>query len=71
LDGKGSEEITMQEVIELLRTPVDKYLFIMFRDRSITVDQLKSRLAERHSGTTYFVLDDLKDTLDPSLMERS
>jgi len=58
---KTKHTLALQDVISLLRTPVDKYLFIMFRDGKVTVDQLKARLAEKHDGTSYMVLDDLRE----------
>lgn len=47
---------------DLLRT-MDKYLFIMFRNHEITLDQLKARLAEKNLNVKYTVLDDLRATL--------
>ena len=43
-----------------------KDLFINFRNRGITLEQLKSRVAERRFGIKYVVLDDLL----PHLLER-
>ena len=37
-----------------------------FRDKTITYDQLKARIAERRFHVSYKVLDDLKDKIDPS-----
>ena len=38
----------------------DKDLFIKFRDAEITLDQLKTRIAERKFDLTFKCLDDLK-----------
>ena len=43
-----------------------KDLFINFRNRGITLEQLKSRVAERRFGIKYVVLDDLL----PNLLDR-
>lgn len=53
---------------DLLRT-MDKYLFIMFRNHEITLDQLKARLAEKNLNVKYTVLDDLRATLQPDILE--
>lgn len=53
-------ELSMPAIKELLLT-IDKYLFIMFRDQVITLDQLKARLAEKNVDVQYVVLDDLRD----------
>ena len=37
----------LMDIKELLHT-VDKYLFIMFRNKEITLDQLKARVAEKY-----------------------
>ena len=42
----------------------------MYRDGELTLDQLKSRLAEKHQGVSYVVLDDLRDTLEPRILKR-
>ena len=47
----------------------DKDLFLKLKDGSITLDQLKARIAERKTGLKYVVLDDLKDVLDPKFYE--
>jgi hypothetical protein len=54
----------------LFKSPIDKYLFVMFRDRQLTLDQLKSRLAEKHQGVCYQVLDDLRDVIEPSILSK-
>ena len=38
-------KVTLSDIMELLATPIDKYLFVMFRDQQLTVDQVRSRLA--------------------------
>ena len=43
----------------------DKDLALKLKDGTITLDQLKARIAERKTGLKYVVLDDLKDILDP------
>lgn len=47
----------------------DKDLFISFRDKKITYDQLQARVAERTGAATYVVFDDIKDQLAPSILE--
>lgn len=48
-------------------TDIDKYLFVMFRNKEITFDQLKCRLAEKNQGIKYQCLDDLRGTLGPEI----
>lgn len=47
----------------------DKDLFLKLKDGTLTLDQLKARIAERKTGLKYVVLDDLKDGLDPKFYE--
>ncbi|CDW91772.1 UNKNOWN [Stylonychia lemnae] len=61
-------QTNMNEIKDLLKT-MDKYLFVMFRNQEITLDQLKARLAEKNLGVKYTVLDDLRDTLQPEILE--
>jgi hypothetical protein len=56
------------DIKELLNT-VDKYLFIMFRNKEITLDQLKARVAEKYQGIKYVCLDDLRSSLDPEIIK--
>ena len=63
--------VTLSDVMGLLATPIDKYLFVMFRDQQLTVDQVRSRLAQTTLNINYTILDDLKGMLDPSILERS
>lgn len=44
----------------------DKDLFMKFKNKEMTYDQLKTRLAERRYNFTYKCLDDLKPTIDES-----
>ena len=46
-EDSHSKRIGVTELKDLFRT-VDKYLFIMFRNGEITMDQLKARLAEKN-----------------------
>lgn len=39
----------------------------MFRDKEITFDQLKCRLAEKNQNVRYKCLDDLRGTLGPEI----
>jgi len=61
----------IEELMDLFKSPIDKYLFILFRDKKITLDQLKARVYEKLLGTSYVVLDDLRDKLEPSILNRS
>lgn len=66
-DTHPSCNFSKQDLEDILpRT--DKDLFIKFRDKQISYDQLVARVAERTSGIKYTVLDDIKDTLHPSIM---
>ena len=47
----------------------DKELFIKFRDKKITYDQLRARGAALHNYATYKVLDDFQHKLNPKIME--
>ena len=58
----------LNELKDLLKT-IDKYLFVMFRNGEITLDQLKARLAEKNQNVVYTVLDDLRGTLQPEILE--
>jgi hypothetical protein len=61
----------MQDIAELLGTPIDKVTFKLFRDANITISQLKARLLSRTSEATatYIVLDDLRDKFAPEMVE--
>ena len=52
------------EDIRILLKDVDKYLFLMFRNKEITFDQLRARVTEKQQKVKYTVLDDLKKDLD-------
>ena len=47
----------------------DKDLFICFRDKIITYDQLLARIAERTGLANYTVYDDIKGILHPSITD--
>ena len=47
----------------------EKDLFLQFRGKQISLDQLRARVAERQGVATYKVLDDIKDDLHPSVVE--
>lgn len=47
----------------------DHDLYVQFRNKDITFDQLRSRIAERSGIAKYSILDDLKDQLDPNFLE--
>ena len=72
-DAKGAKPVnpsSIDEVVSLFKTPIDKYLFIMFRDKKITLDQLKARISEKLLGSSYVVLDDIRDKLPTSILNR-
>ncbi len=48
----------------------DKDLFLSFRDKRITYDQLRARVAERQGIASYKVFDDIKEMLHPGLLSR-
>lgn len=45
--------------LEDMLSKCDKDLFVNFRDKEITFDQLKARVAERTGIATYTVYDDI------------
>ena len=47
----------------------DKELFIKFRNKQITYDQLRARGANLQKFANYKVLDDFKHKLNPKIME--
>ena len=47
----------------------DKDLFINFRHKRLTFDQLRARVAERRGIATYKVFDDIREHLHPSILE--
>eukprot|EP00347_Sterkiella_histriomuscorum_P014959 403358847 len=61
-------QTNVSDIKDLLKT-IDKYLFIMFRNQEITLDQLKARIAEKNLNVKYVVLDDLRKTLQPDILE--
>lgn len=70
---KGAKPVRPEKIEELMglfKSPIDKYLFKMFRDKQITLDQLKARISEKLLGTSYVVLDDLREKLHPSILNR-
>ena len=46
----------------------DKALFLKFRNKEITYDQLRARGAAKHGYAKYVVLDDLRNKLHPNLV---
>jgi len=58
-------KIPIADLIDTMKNS-DKDLFVKFRDKQITYDQLKARIAERRFHVSYKVLDDLKGKIEPS-----
>jgi hypothetical protein len=44
VEGSNRELMDIKELLKI----IDKYLFIMFRNKEITLDQLKVRVAEKN-----------------------
>ena len=64
----SNSQVKLEEIRCLLKD-VDKYLFVMFRNKDITFDQLRARVAEKQQNLKYTVLDDLKKELDPETLK--
>ena len=56
--------ISLDDLTDTLKD-IDRDLFINFRDKKVTYDQIKARLAERRYNIIYKCLDDLKPEIDP------
>ena len=70
---KGAKPVrpeSIEELMGLFKSPIDKYLFKIFRDKRITLDQLKARISEKLLVSSYVVLDDLREKLHPSILNR-
>lgn len=65
------EHLISNNVEEISKTMkyADKDLYLQFKDGLITLDQLKSRIAERRDKINYVCLDDMKKRLDPKYFE--
>ena len=46
----------------------DRDLYVKYRDKEITYDQLRARGAKLHGLANYIVLDDIKKKLNPSII---
>ncbi|CDW81992.1 UNKNOWN [Stylonychia lemnae] len=64
----GYDKFTRQDLEDTIMQS-DKDLFVQFRDKFISFDQLKARIAERQGLAKYTVYDDIKDTLHPSITQ--
>eukprot|EP00347_Sterkiella_histriomuscorum_P017404 403349507 len=64
----GDGKFDRQDLDDVLKQS-DKDLFVQFRDKHITFDQLKARVAERQGLAKYMVYDDIKDQLHPSITQ--
>ena len=47
----------------------DKQLFVKYRDREITFDQLKARTSETNGMGKYVVIDDFQKILEPIMKD--
>lgn len=65
----GFDKFTREELEDILNDS-DKDLFLNFRDKVISYDQLRARVAERQGIATYKVFDDIKELLHPGLIAR-
>jgi hypothetical protein len=65
----GFHKFSREEIEDTLKD-TDKDLFINFRDKKITYDQLKARVADRMGIASYKVFDDIKNLLHPGLLKR-
>ncbi len=65
----GFYQFSREEIEDTLQSS-DKDLYLQFRDKKITYDQLKARIAERQGIATYKVYDDIKCLLNPALLKR-
>lgn len=66
--GSSQTHDLVKDVFQTLANS-DKDLFIKFRDKVLTLDQLKARIAERRFNVKYQCLDDLKGKIDPSFYQ--
>ena len=64
----GYDKFTRFDLEEVLIRS-DKDLFVKFRDKLITFDQIKAWVAERQGLASYTVYDDIKEGLHPSITE--
>lgn len=55
--------------IDYALSQTDKDLYVKFRDKKMTFDQLRARTAHKNGYATYKVLDDIRDKLDPELLK--
>lgn len=55
--------------IDYALSQTDKDLFLRFRDKKLTFDQLRARTAQKNGYATYVVLDDIRDILHPKILE--
>jgi len=62
------DELTLDSMKELL-LGMDPTIFVAFRDGKMSLDQAKTRVLERLGNTKFYCLDDLKEIVDPSLLD--
>ncbi|TNV85275.1 hypothetical protein FGO68_gene4245 [Halteria grandinella] len=65
----GFDKFSREELEDAL-SQCDKDLFLQLRDKVISYDQLRARVAERQGIATYKVFDDIKGLLNPSILEK-
>ena len=67
-DPASANNIKKSELVEFLEHS-DKGIFKSFRDKEISMAQLKARVYKRRFKLDYTCFDDIKDELDPDWLD--